>query len=100
MQGLSIIWAGLFTYPYGPWLIITALFLCSFFLRNELKVKIKLHLSKEMMLSARIDALEESSKQREKQLQKIKALEARSSMNSSFIDSKKLFVSRQSVVRR
>lgn len=85
IYGLDIVWAGLFTYPYGPWLLVSVFFLIAFLVANTMNVQYKVFAMKEQAMSSRIDALEASNKEKEKRLQKIKAFEARSSAHESFI---------------
>ena len=85
ISGLDVVWSGLFTYPYGPWVLVVALLLTAFILRNTLRVQYKLFAMKEKALTARIDALEALNKEKEKRLQKIKAFDTRASLQESFI---------------
>ena len=82
---LNYIWEGLFTYPYGPWVIISVLFLTAASLGNSLRVQTKSFAIKETAMKTRMDALEASNKEKEKRLQKIKAIESHSNLRESFI---------------
>ena len=82
---LDYIWQGLFTLPYGPWVIISVLFLTSTSLGNSLRVQTKSFAMKETALKTRMDALEASNKDKEKRLQKIKAIESQSNIRESFL---------------
>ena len=82
---LDYIWEGLFSLPYGPWVIISVLFLTASSLGNSLRVQTKSFAIKETALKTRMDALEASNKDKEKRLQKIKAFESQSNIRESFM---------------